>query len=174
MIKLLASFGLMFGSMPDSDGWVALDRNVRQVEDFSQDEERDPSIWVVFSKRLDKERFMVRFPEDPSYKYLPEGGMEMSSLYGGVSYRLSVFPDYSLQAVEKKVRELIVQPGVFNVDVSRTADGVFDILYRQEGKWVETRFYLTSQNFYVLETKSEIFHRENHQKFIASLDVIFT
>jgi hypothetical protein len=64
----------------DDNGWVSVPRTEQKSGHSFQEE--DPSIWVVFTKTLGPDRVMVRFPEDPVYRYA-DGYFEATATYLG-------------------------------------------------------------------------------------------
>ena len=70
-MNFLLSFLLAMSSLTgsESDGWVSVERPNRPSQEHVGDEDNS-SIWVIFSKVMAHESFMVRFPDDPKYVYL--------------------------------------------------------------------------------------------------------
>jgi hypothetical protein len=116
---------------------------------------------------------MVRFPEDPVYSYVSPDEMRISASTKTESYDLRVLKAPSREALRQQVSEILMQPEILLEEVSQADANTIDILYRKEGKWISVRFFLTSQHLYILHSENAISHRENHQKFIDSLDVVF-
>lgn len=158
----------------DSGGWVALGPAIKKGSGEEARQEDDPSLWVIFSKQLGNENFMIRFPEDPAYTYLSPEEMQISASADGASYTLRVLQAASVEEMELRIKDLYLQSEMDVVKVDRPAENTFDIVLRKGGKSIAQRIFLTSQHVYILETENVIFHRENHQKFITSLDVAFS
>jgi hypothetical protein len=136
-------------------------------------DQEDLSVWVLFSKQIGNENVMVRMPEDPKYHYLSSDEMEIVSSSGGDVYSLQVLKAVSRDSVEALMKETFLQPDILLSEVQRTADNTWDIVFRKEGKWFGQTYFLSHQHLYIFQTESSVFHRENHQKFVSSLDIIF-
>jgi hypothetical protein len=122
------------------DGWFSVEK-VQKGEDRA--EEDDPSIWVIFAKRLSSETFQIRFPEDPNYRYTETGGFEVAAEREG------------------EILQLTVQPAGAEVPE--------DLLYQSEGKWVYEHFIQTADHLYHLKTTSLTADSEASRAFIFSL-----
>ncbi len=162
-----------FANEADADGWVALSPVVKKTIESVENDPEESSIWVYFSKEIGDEQVMVRFPEDPKYRYLSPDEMEITSSHAGGEYSLRVLDRVSEESVEEQIKEVFLQPDISLNEISRTADHVWDISYRKEGKSVFQTFILSSHHLYIFQTEDPIFHRENHEKFVKSLDIIF-
>ena len=145
MIKLLILLTMLFGASMDKDGWVAVERPKKPVP---VEEEVDPSIWVMFSKYVGEEKFLVGFPEDPTYRYLTGAGHEMEivgeSLHA--EHRLQVLPPQGVSEPQ-------------------------DRTYQQDGLWVFERILTTPHHTYFFQTKSDVMDPISHEKFVNSFDV---
>src|SRR5438093_677742 len=76
-----------FNQAMDGNGWVALEHPItRQVHRV----EEETSVWVVFSKQLDKESFRVRFPVDPEVHFLSSEEIEMRAKVSDNEFSLQV------------------------------------------------------------------------------------
>lgn len=171
-MKFLIGISLFLSSLfatPDSSGWVAVERPVKSSIDHAGDED-DPDIWVIFSKKMGADSFMVRFPEDPKYTYLPNGDLEMTASKEGNSYRLTV-QEGSLESLEERAKAIAVQPEILLVEATRSSADTLDILYRQEDKWVWEHLFLTPHHLYIFQTKSLDLQGDGHRYFIQSFDV---
>lgn len=158
----------------DSGGWVSLGPGIKKTTEEVGSQEDDPSVWVIFSKQLAGENFMVRFPEDPVYTYLSSEEMQIAASTQEGSYTLNVLKAPAAHEVEQQVKELFLKSEIDVAEVVRPTENTFDILFRKDGKWIAQRLFLTSQHLYIFQTENVIFHRENHQKFIDSLDIDFS
>ncbi|HEY4255203.1 MAG TPA: hypothetical protein VGM34_02520 [Chlamydiales bacterium] len=141
-VFLLTTF---LGVSMNADGWVNLERP--KQEPFSI-EEIDPSIWVVFAKKMGAEKFLVRFPEDPTYRYLDEKKVEME-----------IFT-----VSEAKTHRLHIKP-------AEDAPGMTEKSYWQDGFWVFERMLTTKHNSYFFQTKTISIDLISHRQFIDSFDV---
>ena len=170
---LCTSYAGPLASEMDADGWVALAPPVKKTTESVEADPEDLSVWVHFSKQIGDEKIMVRLPEDPKYHYLSPEEMEITSSHNEESYSLRILQMASRESVEEQVKEVFLQPDILLVEVTRTGDNTWDLLYRKEGKWVSQTFFLSTQHLYIFQTEDPIFHRENHQKFVSSLDIVF-
>jgi hypothetical protein len=154
-----------------SDGWVSLaPTEKRSFSDHGIDQE-DPLIWVLFAKQLGDENFMVRFPVEPKYHYISQDEMEISAASTEGYYSLRVLNAMSSDAVEAQIQEVFMQTDVVMLENMKISENRWEIAYQKEGKWISQTFFLHFQHLYIFQTEDVVFHRENHQKFVASLDV---
>lgn len=159
------------GDGVDSDGWVSLTPiEKRSFEDPGPDQE-DPSIWPLFAKRLGDENFMVRFPTDPKYHYISQDEMEITAESPQGYYSLRVLNAVSLDAVEAQIQEVFMQTDVVLLERVKASENRWEIVYQKGGKWISQTFFLHFQHLYIFQTEDVDLHRENHQKFVTSLDV---
>ncbi len=165
LFKLLISL-VIFSTQMDANGWVTLERPEKETHTTGADE-RDPSIWVVFSKKIGAEKILINFPEEPTYRYFDDTGAEMEILAksGGTEYRLQV------------LRE-IYAPADFLVERKKALEGaaiaieaVGELVYWKDGFWYLERHLVTAHHTYLLQTKSAALEGEFHRKFVNSLDV---
>jgi hypothetical protein len=143
--KLIILLSTFFGASMDADGWVSLERP--KQEPFSL-EEVDPSIWVVFAKKIGAEKILVRFPEDPTYRYLDEKGSEMEI------YTIS----------EEKTHRLYIKPAQGSSESTEKS-------YWQDGFWVFEKSLTTKHNTYFFQTKTISMDLVSHRQFVDSFDV---
>lgn len=139
MIYIL-SFVISF-SVPDEKGWVSLDVPRKDVAEVVEDES---GAQVVFFKDMGLEKFLIRFPEDPSCTLIP-GGILLEA--GNGSERFSL-------RVESGVQRPL---GEFSWDSS-------------EGKGHQTVF-ATPHFVYTLQTFGEKSSINAHRIFVDSIDV---
>lgn len=170
---LSTSYTGLLGAGSESDGWVALAPVVKKSSGEMDPDKEDLSEWVLFSKQIGDENIMVRMPEDPKYHYLSSDEIEITSSHEDELYSLRVLKAVSKEAVEVQVKEVFLQPDILLAEVARTADNSWDIVYRKDGKWFGQTYFLTSEHLYIFQTENSIFHRESHQKFASSLDIVF-
>lgn len=159
------------GTGPDADGWVSLENVVERTEQKFREDEKDSLVWVVFSKQVGEENIMVRFPEDPAYREIPEG-LEILSKVQGASYTLYVLDPVSIEDVGLRVERIASEKEVSFFEVIRVDLNTWDLSYQKDGRWMGQRFHLTSQHLYVLETEQDCFSAQNHDRFVSSLDVL--
>jgi len=141
ILKFLIGSLLLFSSPSPEDGWFPVEKEVKAAE---QVEENDPSIWVLFAKSVGAEKFLVRFPEDPVYRYLENGALQISSVRGGEVFELTVLGTDS--------------------DIPRT-----DLVYQQEEKWVHEHFLQTNHHVYHFKTLSNTLNSEYSSIFFSSI-----
>ncbi len=173
--KLLAL--LLLSSTIEENGWVSVDKPQKQAQ--SQHEEVDPSIWTVFAKEFGSEKVLIRFPEDPGYRYpqIDQGDketMEIDSTSGETLHRLNVlkFPDQPLdELIQKKINNIQSEEGALLVQTDQIDGQMADLLYRSQGKWVRERLILTDEHLYILQSASETLEGSSHTQFIASFDL---
>ncbi len=110
-----------------------------------QVDERDPSIWTLFSKKVGVEKMLVRFPADPVYRYTENGALELTSERDGEVFILTV----------QKGGELSGDP-----------PHLFD-----EGKWVHEHLIQTAHHLFHFRTLSDEPQSLNHSRFISSFSL---
>lgn len=167
-LKLFSIFILLSSSLfsaVDSSGWVSLNRPSSHVEDEVADED---GSWVVFSKEMEKEKFLVRFPSSPEYLYRLEG-MEMSSVKGKEKFNLFVRENQDFDVFEERIQAIQAIPGVHFFKVEMAVSNTLDLVYKIEEKWVFERLFVTPHHVYTFQTFSDEFFSENHLFFIDSL-----
>ena len=170
---LVSSFlvGSSFQAVPDSDGWVSVERPALQQDEFAEEEK---GVWVVFSKEIEGEKFLVRFPDDPAYRYHP-GGYELDAFLGDdhLSLQVEKKPEESLGSLfEQKVQELKDLGEATLIKAKQSADGRrFDLFYKMGEKWVWERIISSSKLQYTFRTESPEMSGEAHRHFISSLDI---
>ncbi len=139
--KVLVGFILASG-VTDADGWVAVEK-VPNAKELVTD--LDPSIWVLFSKTLGAEKFLVRFPKDPVYRTVEGGGVILRAHFQG------------------EIFELTAQKGS---DQPKT-----DLSYEFEGKWIHEHFVETEEHLYRLRTYSPFSESQSHTTFATSFQI---
>lgn len=135
IFKLLVGFIFLSGA--PSDGWFPVEKKPRPAEQ----NEVDPSIWVLFSKNMGDETFLVRLPGEPSYRYTSEGHFELFS--------------------EKEGR-------VFQLIIEENGRERGDLLYQLEGKWVHEHTVKSGTHLYCFRTLSNTSDNPDHEAFISS------
>jgi hypothetical protein len=138
IFSLIASSSLVSGG---DDGWFSVPSLGKGEEEST---ERDPSIWVLFSKTIDLEKILVRLPEDPVYKYTESGALEIRSESSGEIFELTVYKAGSLSPLAR------------------------DSLYHSEGGWIHEHVVKTEHHVYVFRTTSNQADSPNHKNFISS------
>ncbi len=170
LTKLMFFLGALqteVSAQPNFDGWVAIERSEKEVLPLSADE-RDPSIWVVFSKEIGSEKILVRFPVEPTYKYLTKDGseMELLAISGGNEHRVLIGkPSKDLLGERKANLE-----GAIAVHEKVGTENA-ELTYWKDGFWFMERLIATKDHSYILQTKSETIDSDSHLAFAASFDL---
>jgi hypothetical protein len=141
ILSVLASSSLVSGG---DDGWFPVAKAPKAEEEST---ERDPSIWVLFSKTIDLEKILVRLPEDPSYSYTDSGNFQLRSERDGETFELIAFKAGSESAP------------------------IADSLYELEGKWVHEHVVQSEQHVYLLRTSGNEADSPHHQEFVSSFSL---
>ena len=141
ILSLVASTSLVAGG---DDGWFPVAKAPKNEEEST---ERDPAIWVLFSKTVDLEKVLVRLPEDPVYKYNESGDLEVRSERDGEIFELVIL-NSNLRSV----------PAV-------------DSLNQSEGRWVHEHVVQSEQHVYILRTTTDQADSPNHKQFISSFSL---
>lgn len=170
IITIASIFSSLFGTI-DTAGWASVEspKKLSSTESF---EEQDPAVWIVFSKELEREKFLVRLPEDPRYSYLPEGGFELFSSREEDSYLLRVFARADSNALQNRLKELSLEEGVTLIEASQPGPERLDLLYRSEGCWVWETWLLSPHSLYFFQTKSSLLSGEKHRQSVDSLEIL--
>ena len=158
-------------TIPDPDGWVSVERPDVYQEEFPEEEQ---GIWVVFSKEMEGEKFLVRFPDDPQYLYFP-GGIQFDASQGLDRLRLQVKKKGALEIgsfFDERVQEIKDTPNAILLKAKRSAgNSRLDLFYRIDEKWVWERILSTPKLLYTFHTESPEMTGDAHRQFISSLDV---
>lgn len=141
ILSVMASVSLVAGG---DDGWFPVAKAPKTEEEST---ERDPAIWVLFSKTVDLEKVLVRLPEDPAYKYTESGDLEIRSERDGEIFEL-----------------MILKAGLSSLPAG-------DSLRQSEGKWVHEHVVQSEQHVYILRTITEQEDSPNHKQFISSFSL---
>lgn len=140
MWKALLS-SLLLATSPD--GWVPVER--AQTQEVARN--LDPLIWPVFSVALGEEKALVRFPVDPTYRYLPDGGLVVEAVSAGEIYLL----------------EVKAQGGMPHASTAQWRD--------ESGAAIQERFVQTDEHLYHLTLISPMERPDHFERFVESLDV---
>ena len=170
---LISSFlvGSSPQAIPDADGWVPVERPDSRQEEFPDEE---IGVWVLFSKKLEGEKFQVRFPDDPHYRYYP-GGIQIDAALGEDLMRLRVEKraEGDLESLfEERLEEIRSLPDVLLLKVKTSAlSDRLDVFYRVGEKWVWERIQSSSKLLYIFHTESPEMAGQAHRQLISSLDI---
>lgn len=128
----------------EGEGWFPVEKIPAAEE---QQPEEDESIWVLFSKTVDLEKFMVRFPAGPIYHYTEIGNLVIRSEKGGEIFELTVLKTDS------------------------EAPFTADLHYPSDDKWIHEHEVRTKDHIYRFHTQSLQLDSPAHQEFISSFSV---
>ncbi len=171
MISFILSSILLVSNIADPDGWAVVEKEQVYSEEV-QDEDRGE--WVVFSKWMDQEKFLVRLPDDPSYRYF-EGGMQIESREGSDDFRLRIEKRVGGEIesyFQDRIEEIENQERTFLYKVEQNVDGNgINLLYFSEDQWVRESIKISPHFLYTFSTISSDMSGAKHQKFIDSFDV---
>ena len=156
----------------DEDGWYTVPKPKK--EDVQGSDERDLSTWVVFSKQIGLEKFLVSMPNEPVYRYTDSEGeqMEVYSSSGNDQFSLHVLktvdgnPNYLLDARKSSCPDALI------VEEIRASEfnAYSELTYWYEGNWYHERVIVTGEATYFLQTKSSEFSLEAHNHFAGSFN----
>lgn len=138
---ILTAFSLVSG---EDDGWFPVEK-IPKAEEAQMEE--DPTIWVLFSKTIDSEKILVRFPADPVYSYTETGDLAIRSEKDGEIFELTVYKKNSQAPFSS------------------------DLQYQSEGKWVREQFVATEQHVYRFQTHGLQSGSINHERFVSSFSI---
>jgi hypothetical protein len=165
IIKSLFLLSVIHAELPD--GWVAVERPDKEISPLGADE-TDQSIWVVFAKKIGREKFLVSFPVEPTYRYMNEDGsqMEISAVRGADAHLAQILgPSSDLLSARKthlKDATLIFE---------KVDENGAELVYWKEGYWFQERLVSTIEHSYILQTKSIDLESDSHRIFASSLDI---
>ena len=156
----------------DEDGWYTVPRPKK--EDVQGSDERDLSVWVVFSKQIGAEKFLISMPNEPVYRYTDREGsqMEVYSTSGNDQFSLQVLktasddPNYLLDA-----RKISCPIAMIVEEVRASESNPYsELTYWYEGNWYHERVVVTGESTYFLQTKSPDFSLGTHNHFASSFN----
>lgn len=157
--------------VPDSDGWVSIERPDSRMEEFPDEEK---GIWIVFSKEIEGEKFHVRFPDDPSYRY-HSGGIQLEAIQENDHLQLNVerwSGEGGGSFFAEKIKKIRTLPEAILFKAKKSLDGHrCDLFYNHKGKWVWERIVTSSKLVYTFRTESPEMSGTTHREFAGSLDI---
>lgn len=124
--------------LSSAEDWIPVPK-VPKVEEGLSD--IDPSIWVLFSKKLGADHLLIRFPEDPAYRTTRDGFLARSKGNG-------------------EIFELLVQS-------SGSAELEGSSLFELEGKWIHERIMQRGDHTYRLRVYSLHPEAPNSDRFFS-------
>lgn len=161
----------------DSEGWYTLPKPKKEIQGIGADE-RDLSLWVVFSKQMGSEKILVSLPGEPTYQYMDESGknLEVLARSDTAEYRLQVVdriyanPNTLIDTIKHN------SPGAIFVGqnegiTQENSLGFSEVSYWKEGQWYFDRVVVTGERTYFLQIKSIEHFSDAHLKFINSFSV---
>ena len=123
---------------------------------------------------MEGEKFLVRFPDDPSYRY-HSNGFELDAVSGDDSLSLQVERQLegSIESLFKgKIQKLEELGEATLIKAKQSGDGRrLDLFYKIGDKWVWERIIASSKLLYTFRTESPEMSGKIHRHFIASLDI---
>lgn len=155
----------------DQDGWVTVERPKKEAEAMGADE-RDPSIWVVFSKQLGTGKMVVRFPDEPSYRYVGEGKqhMEIFAAADGIEYRVGILEE-TVKSADEMLKARMEQVGSQTVAKKEILENRAELIHWKEGFWFQETLLKTDHHTFFLQTKSADIESDSHRVFVKSFDL---
>jgi hypothetical protein len=151
----------------NSDGWVAVERADKEAA-YAGADEVDPSIWVVFAKKIGGEKILASFPVEPSYKYSKADGSEMEIAASSEGSHYRIFIEKPMDDF-LNLRKNSLQ-GVIFVE-EKTDEMGSELIYWENGFWTLERLISTEEHSYILQAKSIALESVFHRKFISSFDL---
>lgn len=162
LIYLLAAIS----PVVDSDDWSPVEKS--ETTRPMEDEEYDLSVWPVFSKKVGSDTVIIRFPADPTYRYLSSSEIEISSTQGNETSQLTILDPTETDIFEKRLKEISAQAGALVISVEQSDSETLDLRYFSQGKWVAERILATPEHLFVFQTSSPEPLTGNHQRFVSS------
>lgn len=165
-----AAMILPIGSNPE---WVQLDpikKYVLGMDTLQQD--LDPSVWVLFYKKIDNASFSVRFPTDPEYCYKPDG-IILESKTASRKFTLQVIQQQG-QNVESILQKSLQDINLQQLYIMPEGDSVWKIQSFEQDIVVFLSVLENSGHIFVFQTqvqKNDVFQREIHEKFVSSFSL---
>lgn len=144
-------------------GWFPVEK--RSPSEPEGDEE-DPSLWIVFAKKIGTETLLLRFPEEPACKIFNDGSCELSASQDGAIHRLKV---EKKQAARNRTQDLLSLDGIENM-VLHPETGELSYLY--QGKWFGEQIVEAGELRYILQTEADHLEEEAHQTFVRSFQIL--
>jgi hypothetical protein len=148
--KYLYSFCFLLFQLPGAgDGWVEVPRQERVVHEISGE---DRSIWVVFAKKFENERILVRFPQEPTVTHADDHFNAIATLGDG-----------ELTLTVRKKEQPDSKPKTEKRNISYR-DSETSLLVRE--LHIETE-----SHFYVLRSKHSSESSSLYQSFFESFEI---
>ena len=156
----------------DEEGWAKVESPKRFFEDPSAGQEA--AHGVVFFKQIEKEKFWVRFPKDPSYESVERGVVVRAQCEKGLFELFAL----SLQAEEvpsdlftKRKEALARLPGFFLIKEELLREGVVDVAYKIDGSLILERWQATPFSVYFFHSEGPEMDENQHLQWIDSFSV---
>jgi hypothetical protein len=160
--------GSLVAGQPDSEGWVTLDRPIAEAQDV---DEGQKGGWVVFSKRVGSEKFLIELPQEPTYRQGADGVEIDASSETGESFHIQIVERKGERDLESRIEAVKALPGVSFLKAEERGVGDFELLYELDGRWILERLQTTPEHLYILQTFLEKFEENSDPNFADSLDV---
>ena len=179
MKRLFSSLATTFYSlsslmMPVSeDCWVQIDpvrKYVLGMDALQQD--LDSNVWVLFCKKIDQEKFSVRFPTDPVCSY-DENRWVFESKTNLQEFTLQVFnqqQDCLETVLQKSLQDFNLQPSYMLNEGKNT----WKVYFPDQDFVVFLTVLENSDHIFIFQTqvqKNDVFQRQFHEKFVSSFSL---
>jgi len=174
-LKIILSsvvIGSVIQAVPDTDGWVLVERP--QSHPYFEGFQEENDGWVVFSKEIENEKFHVSLPNDPIYRYFPGGIFLDASLDGDdLHFQMQLQGTEETELLfDKRIREIDAFSEALLMKVKKSNGGkTLDLFYRLNEKWVWERIISTSKFLCTFRTESSEMSGQTHRQFISSLEI---
>lgn len=173
LFKFMFSLSLLMSDAPkmDADGWVPVERPKQEAEMVGADE-RDPSIWVVFAKQIGSEKIILKFPDEPTYRYAHKNGeeMEVTASAFGVEHKFQVVPQ-TYASSEEMLRQRVGQLEGYTVISQKWDENSAEWMGWKDDFWVQEKIIRGEFRTFFLQTKSASIEANSHRAFVESFDL---
>jgi hypothetical protein len=172
IFKAIFSVGLLLADAPlmDAEGWVSVERPKKEAE-VSGADERDPSIWVMFAKQIGVEKFLISFPDEPTYRYMNGNGeeMEVMTVSEGIEHKLQVWNE-KFESAEQMLKLRLERISATAVIEQKSDENSAELLVWKDDFWLHEKIIKTEHHTFFLQTKSPSIERDSHRAFVQSFD----
>jgi hypothetical protein len=175
--KFMIAFRLLASDTSDEldiDGWHAIPKGGIEEQGIGADE-RDLSVWVVFSKKIGTDKVLISLPAEPTYRYIDQDGnaLEVKTQSGGCEYRLLAMNqviDNPAKFLEQRMQNSSgIIPGWVGSERAEEVSGFNDeITYWKDGFWHHECIVVSREHTYLLQTKSVGYSIEAHHQFSST------
>lgn len=156
----------------DEEGWAKVESPKRFFEDPSDNEETQHG--VVFFKQIEKEKFWIRFPKDPSYESI-ERGVAIRTEHENGLFELFAFSlkgeETPLDLFAERKEMLARLPGFLLLKEELLGEGLADVAYQLDGRLVLERWQATSFSVYFFHSEGDKMDENRHLQWVDSFAV---